>query len=122
MLQRVGVVVVHGIGEQKRYEHLDGQARDFINAIIEAHDGGPNFVTVELRDGLSTAFRGTENTWLADNNCAAVRAVIRDGNGHETQLFTHESLVGRRQRTLFAEEAVPFLGLGARALGRAPQG
>lgn len=89
MLQRVGVVVVHGIGEQKRYEHLDGQARDFVNAIIEAH-GGPNFVTVELRDGRSTAFLGAENTWLADDNCAAVRAVIRDGHGRETHLFIHE--------------------------------
>jgi hypothetical protein len=89
MLQRVGVVVVHGIGEQKRYEHLDGQARDFVNAILEVQ-GGPNFVTVELRDGLSTAFRGTENTWLADSTGAATRAVIRDAHGRETHLFIHE--------------------------------
>ena len=48
MLHRVGVVVVHGIGEQKRFEHLDGQARDFINGIIEANGGGTNFVTASF--------------------------------------------------------------------------
>lgn len=90
MPERVGIIFVHGIGEQKRFEHLDGQTRDFVSAIVDATVGGTNFVTVELRDALSAAFLGTENTWLADRNSAAARAVIRDGSGNETHLFMHE--------------------------------
>ena len=30
---RIGVVVVHGIGEQQRFEHLDGQVRALVAAL-----------------------------------------------------------------------------------------
>lgn len=31
--ERVGIVLVHGIGEQRRFEHLDGQGREIIQAL-----------------------------------------------------------------------------------------
>src|SRR4029077_11352536 len=31
--ERVGLVLVHGIGEQRRFQHLDGQLRDLIRAL-----------------------------------------------------------------------------------------
>jgi hypothetical protein len=31
--ERIGVVVVHGISEQRRYEHVDGQVREIVAAL-----------------------------------------------------------------------------------------
>jgi hypothetical protein len=91
--QRVGVIFVHGIGEQRRYEHLDSSVRDIIRAIELHHQtGGPEFrVSVELRDAGSTAFQAEQNTWLMDSHKAPVRAAVRDASGQiEHHLFFHE--------------------------------
>ncbi len=33
VVEQVGVILVHGIGEQRRFEHLDGQLRALIGAL-----------------------------------------------------------------------------------------
>jgi hypothetical protein len=33
-VERVGVLVVHGIGEQRRFEHLESETRKIVNAIL----------------------------------------------------------------------------------------
>jgi hypothetical protein len=32
-MQTVGIILVHGIGEQRRFEHLDGQTRLLLDAL-----------------------------------------------------------------------------------------
>lgn len=38
--EQVGVIFVHGIGEQRRFDHLDGQARFLIDALKNFKDVG----------------------------------------------------------------------------------
>ena len=33
MTTRVGVLLVHGIGEQRRFEHLEAEARQIVSAL-----------------------------------------------------------------------------------------
>ena len=33
-VKKVGVLVVHGIGEQRRFEHLEAETRKIVDAII----------------------------------------------------------------------------------------
>jgi hypothetical protein len=51
--KHIGIVLVHGIGEQRRFEHLDWQGRDIIRAI--ARQPGVD-VTVEIGTGPAAAF------------------------------------------------------------------
>lgn len=34
--ERIGVILVHGIGEQRRFEHLSGEVRNLI-AVLKAN-------------------------------------------------------------------------------------
>jgi hypothetical protein len=95
--ERVGVIFVHGIGEQKRYEFLEDEARQLICEIrkIAPPAATQKWMSVELRDGRDVAYASTQNTWQTDNNHAPVRAVVRSqrtqGAGHdEMHLFLHE--------------------------------
>jgi hypothetical protein len=36
--ERIGIVLVHGIGEQRRFEHLEGEARLLIDALERRPD------------------------------------------------------------------------------------
>jgi hypothetical protein len=57
---RVGVALVHGIGEQKRFEHLDGQVRQIVSALkARPH----TTVTTEIESGKDGAFYGSADSW-----------------------------------------------------------
>jgi len=70
---RIGVAVVHGIGDQRRFEHIDGQVREIIGA-MRARPGSD--VTVVVRSAASGAFRAEQDSWAAR---ASVHVIVRDG-------------------------------------------
>ena len=72
--ETVGVIVVHGIGEQRRFEHLDGEVRELVQA-LRARPGAE--VTVEIRSGRDGAFQAASDTWNSGPE-AAVRVVVRE--------------------------------------------
>lgn len=84
--QRIGVVLVHGIGEQRRYEHLDWHARQIVEAI--AHQPGQR-VTVEIVAGSASAFHADQDSWAAGGATAA-RALVSDGVGVTHEICFHE--------------------------------
>src|SRR6266705_3336939 len=86
MAERIGIIFVHGIGEQKRYEHLDGEVRDIIRAL----EVKGCRATVDLRDGRDAAFLGEQNTWQSDPNNAPVRVLVRALGEPDKHLFLHE--------------------------------
>lgn len=75
MVSRVGVVVVHGIGEQKRFEHIDNQVRSVVKAVQERY--GENNVTVEIMPGSGATFQADQDSW---STSPTVRMMIRDGS------------------------------------------
>ena len=72
--KRVGIIVVHGVGEQKRFEHLDGEVRKIIFALREeAKSIEGTSVTVEIARANSAPFEvGREylasRAWLDDQD------------------------------------------------------
>jgi hypothetical protein len=59
--ERIAVVAVHGIGEQRRFEHIDGQVRSIVAALRLR----PSKVTVDIASATGAAFRAEQDTWSA---------------------------------------------------------
>lgn len=86
--ERIGIIFVHGIGEQRRFEHLETHLRPLINALVKRKGLQGTLSTIEITQANSAALHAEQETWAA-NPEAAIRAVVRE-NGHEQQLFFHE--------------------------------
>src|SRR5205807_2809368 len=83
--EKIGVVFVHGIGEQRRFEHLDAEIRPLIDALTRRHAS----VTVEILGGDASTLHAERDTWKAQPS-ASVRAIVREPNGSEKHLCFHE--------------------------------
>jgi hypothetical protein len=81
--EHVGVIFVHGIGEQRRFEHLDSQIRPLLDAIRRVVPVTDR--TVEIAGGPMGTLRAEQDTWAAQ----PVRAIVRHGGG-ETHIHFHE--------------------------------
>jgi hypothetical protein len=81
---RVGVVVVHGIGEQRRFEHIDGQVREIIAALEAQKD---RRVTCEIVSAPDSAFHATSDSWAGRS---PVRVYVHEADGSQTQIEFHE--------------------------------
>ena len=65
--ERVGVLVVHGIGEQRRFEHLEEQTKKIALAIIERQDrtGKPTQFTFEIAPATGAAtYQSEQDSWV----------------------------------------------------------
>lgn len=92
--ERVGVLVVHGIGEQRRFEHLEEQTKKIALAIIGRQDrtGKPTQFTFEIAAATGAAtYQSEQDSWVG-GRFPAVRALVRHGDNleHETHLHFHE--------------------------------
>ena len=90
-IEKVGVVVVHGIGEQRRFEHVDAQVREIINALMaRSHGGRSTEVTIEVRGGSVAPFQSMQDTW-STGDPAPVRAIVNDAvTGRVTHIHFQE--------------------------------
>lgn len=89
--ERIGVVVVHGIGEQKRFEHLDAQVREIVRGLVaRTHGGEPSKFTVEIFGGGFASFGAEQDTW-ASGDQATARVVFRDAGAEKIlHIYFHE--------------------------------
>lgn len=84
---KIGIIVVHGIGEQGRFEFLD--------EIVRALEAGlralrPKLaVSVSLMHGQSAEI-GAEDGSLANDSQPGAEIVVADGDGRETRFSVHE--------------------------------
>ncbi len=76
-VETVGVIIVHGIGEQKRFQFLEGETRKIIDAIIAKYDAQRRRrdVTPILTSGASDAFLGDQSSW-ASAKTAPLRTLV----------------------------------------------
>lgn len=65
--ERIGIVLVHGIGEQRRFEHLEGQARLLVEAIRRRRGAE---VTVDILSASGGSYRSEQYTWASSPRCA----------------------------------------------------
>jgi len=62
---RVGVVLVHGVGEQRRFDHLSGEVKSLVAALCAM----PNVrVSVETRNSQDSEVGAANETWRADGS------------------------------------------------------
>ena len=94
---RIGIILVHGIGEQRRFEHLDGELRPLIAALVRAGDAAngetdpdkpPPNVTVEIVEGAASTLHADQDTWSTGFG-APVRVIVND-NGVRKHIHFHE--------------------------------
>lgn len=88
--EHIGVVLVHGIGEQRRFEHLDGQARYLIKAMASL--GEVESLSVDIVPSNVGAFHAEQDTW-ASGSQPSVNIVVRhrlDGVLRKSRILVHE--------------------------------
>lgn len=92
-VERVGVILVHGIGEQRRFQHLDGQSRELIRALQAMQERGDvEQVSIDVASAGAAAFHAEQDTWSAGPRAAVTFVVHHELNGQpsETRLCVHE--------------------------------
>ena len=87
-VEKVGVIFVHGIGEQGRFEHLESETRKIVDAIIARYGARRRDVTVGLTVGSGDAFQGTQATWVSGAD-APLHAFV-DLNNRIVDIAFHE--------------------------------
>ena len=85
-LQSIGVILIHGIGEQRRFEHLDWQARDIIRALAAAPDVK---TTVEIGTDRGAEFHAEQNSW-SDGPRGPVRVYVETAGQPSHCVHFHE--------------------------------
>lgn len=83
--ERIGVLLVHGIGEQGRFEHLMGEVRCLAAALRSLNRGA----TVEITQGTSAALMGSRETLCADGK-PPVQVTMKRADGRLLTIAFHE--------------------------------
>ncbi|MBI5910592.1 MAG: hypothetical protein HY848_11635 [Betaproteobacteria bacterium] len=81
--KRIGIIFVHGIGEQRRFEHLDSEIRPLLDALKRRPS--VEHLTVEILAGEASTLHADQDTWTRQ----PVRALVRE-NGRVAEIGFHE--------------------------------
>ncbi|MEA5509460.1 hypothetical protein VB715_06760 [Crocosphaera sp. UHCC 0190] len=85
--ERVGVLVVHGIGEQRKFETVEEIVRDVATALKADKTLKVRIIVNEQNTG---AYAASQQTWQADDDKEPVIIEIRDDQNNLTQLAFSE--------------------------------
>lgn len=86
-VERVGIVVVHGIGEQRRFEYLEEVVRNI--ALALQADLLISSVQVNINTSNDAAYRAEYETWRGESTATAV-IEVKNNNGKLTNLEFRE--------------------------------
>lgn len=86
-VEKVGVLLVHGIGEQSQFEHLEAEVRNIVTA-LQKSTGETQTIQVVINSFPSAAFGAKQETWQ-DGGRAPVMVEVYD---HEkvTEIYFHQ--------------------------------
>src|SRR5687767_9436742 len=73
--ERVGVLVIHGIGEQGAFEHLESGAAELIQALKTKEYG--KRITAPVNTSSDATYKAVQQTWRAEG-CAPVYIDVKD--------------------------------------------
>jgi hypothetical protein len=85
--ERIGTIFVHGIGDHRRFEHVDAAIRPLIDA-VRLRTPAPD-ATVEIVGSGAATLRAEQDTWTGQPG-APLRAIVRQPNGKQQELLFHE--------------------------------
>jgi hypothetical protein len=86
-VQRVGILVVHGIGEQCQFEHLEEVVRNIASALQV--DSNIASVQVNINVSKDAPYRAKQQTWRGEGTATAIIEVV-DTNDKQTNLEFRE--------------------------------
>jgi hypothetical protein len=86
MAGRIGIILVHGIGEQKRFAHLDTEIRGIIDGLRRRPSAR---ITVEILGGTAAAYNAEHDTWASGGDPSARITVVEEPGGR-TKINVHE--------------------------------
>lgn len=86
--ERIGILLVHGIGEQRQFEHLLEVARNLCQAIKADRSMGTLETEITVQTRPEGAYRATEQTWSAHKAPIILR--VRNQLGFTTDFEFHE--------------------------------
>jgi hypothetical protein len=84
---RVGIVLVHGIGEQHRFEHLDEVVKNI--ALTLQDDSNVDSIQVSVNTSGDTAYQVLQQTWRSEGTATAV-IEVKSKSGKLTYLEFRE--------------------------------
>jgi len=64
-VEKVGVIVVHGIGDQGRFQHLETETRSVLDAILTKYGRHRRKVTPTLTTAAGDAHLGDQSSWVS---------------------------------------------------------
>jgi hypothetical protein len=85
MVGRVGLILVHGIGEQKRFAHLDAEIRGLIDGLKRRPSAR---FTVEILGGGAATYNAEQDTWASGPDPSA--RITLEESGDVTEINVHE--------------------------------
>lgn len=74
-VEKVGVIIVHGIGEQRRFEFLESETRKLVDAIIAKFGKRRRDITTTLTTGSGDAYLGAQSSWES-GSAAPLRTLV----------------------------------------------
>jgi hypothetical protein len=84
---RIGLVLVHGVGEQRRFDHLCAEVKNFVAALSTV----PNLkVTVDTRSTQDSETHAAHESWRADGSAPVKIHVKHELRGEVLCLCVHE--------------------------------
>lgn len=116
-VEKVGVIIVHGIGEQKRFEFLEGETRKIVDAIIAKYGAEQERrkVTPVLKTGASDQFLGAQENWVSRPD--APLHLLAKLPGQEIDIAFHEVWWADINETLTLSKQIRFWAWGLSLAG-----
>lgn len=82
-VESIGVLLVHGIGEQKRFEHLQAEVRHLAEAVAHHVAGAGSQATIDVSPGASSPVGAEKECWRADGG-PVVTVTVKDAQNPAT--------------------------------------
>ena len=95
VVERIGIVLVHGIGEQRRFQHLDSQMRYLLRALrVLEKKGLVQEMSVDIAWSPAAAFAADQDTWQSGQKPSITVTIDHTLRGPaaptRTKLLVHE--------------------------------
>ena len=107
MSERIGVILVHGVGEQKRFQYLSKETLQIIRSLQANPEIGK--MSVQPRTTQDAAFAAENQTWLAEDRAPVQIDFLEKGK--PKSLFIHEVWWSDLDNKISLWERLKFWGL-----------
>ncbi len=85
MIEKIGILLVHGIGDQGKFEHIEEVSRIFIKSLTPNHD-----VRVNIKTAMMGEFKARKEVWLKGKNGTVIVSAHCNTTGKEYELHFRE--------------------------------